>query len=135
MKGRSFFDVFRLMVLFSILVYFCACLWYLLSYQTFWFESEEESGSFITNQGFGVKYYPADTTSIYTGDYDEVFDGTPMKLADNLTMLTATGYFMETTLSSVGYGDMYPMTSMERIYAVFFMLSGSVIFVRLLAGF
>jgi hypothetical protein len=58
-----------------------------------------------------------------------------MKLADNLTMLTATGYFMETTLSSVGYGDMYPMTSMERIYAVFFMLSGSVIFVRLLAGF
>ena len=44
-------------------------------------------------------------------------------------------YYMETTMSSVGYGDMYPITAMEKIYGMIFMLGGSIIFVRVLANF
>jgi hypothetical protein len=59
----------------------------------------------------------------------------PMVESGTIRMFAAVGYYMETTLSSVGYGDMYPWTSMERIYAIFFMFFGSVVFVRLLDTF
>jgi hyperpolarization activated cyclic nucleotide-gated potassium channel 2 len=58
-----------------------------------------------------------------------------MHPSGNIRMFVAVGYFMEVTLSSVGYGDMYPITAMEKIYGIFLMLMGSVVFVRLLDNF
>lgn len=44
-------------------------------------------------------------------------------------------YFTLTTLSTVGYGDYYPLSDMERMIAVFMMLCGVAFFSYIMGSF
>lgn len=46
----------------------------------------------------------------------------------NLRQIIIACYFSLTTLSTVGYGDFYPMSNIERICAVLVMLCGVAFF-------
>lgn len=43
---------------------------------------------------------------------------------DNMAQMVIVSYFALTTLSTVGYGDYYPISTNELIIAIFFMLGG-----------
>ena len=44
-------------------------------------------------------------------------------------------YYIITTLSSVGYGDLYPMSNREKVLVIFLMFSGTGFFSYVLNAF
>ena len=50
-------------------------------------------------------------------------------------LLVTSAYFAITTLSTVGYGDMYPISEMEKITVVVIMLSGVAFFSYIMGNF
>jgi hypothetical protein len=51
------------------------------------------------------------------------------------TQLIVSCYYALTTLSTVGYGDYYPISSLERIIAVIIMLGGVAFFSYIIGNF
>jgi Na+/H+-translocating membrane pyrophosphatase len=49
--------------------------------------------------------------------------------------LIVSCYYALTTLATVGYGDFYPISNMERIVAVFIMLCGVAFFSYIMGSF
>ena len=47
---------------------------------------------------------------------------------DYYTQIVFSSYFALTTLSTVGYGDMFPISAREQIVGIIFMLGGIVFF-------
>lgn len=83
-----FYKIFRLIIIAIIITYFLGCLWYFIS---------NEVNSNTTTQTFAKTF----------GLEDE----------DNVRKLIVSCYFALTTLSTVGYGDYYPLSNLERIVA------------------
>ena len=54
---------------------------------------------------------------------------------DNLSKLIISCYFALTTLSTVGYGDYYPITDIEIMTAVSLMLCGVAFFSYIMGSF
>lgn len=90
----------------AILTYFLACAWYFIS-DSF---NGDESDTFIKNflDPFG-----------YT----------------NWERLVVCCYFVLTTLSTVGYGDLTPQSDVERVFSLFLMLIGAGFFSIVLSSF
>ena len=101
------FKIFRLLLIAVIITYFIGSLWWYLT----WNMKSIEPGS----------------TSFST------FHG--MDLLDKYHRLIISCHFALTTLSTVGYGDFYPVNNFERIFAVFVMLGGVAFFSYIMGNF
>ena len=54
---------------------------------------------------------------------------------DNLEKVIISCYWALTTLSTVGYGDYYPISNTERIFAIVVMLGGVAFFSYIMGNF
>ena len=102
-----FYKIFRLIIIAIIITYFIGCFWYLMS-DTANAENEGQT-SFIKQ--FGLDTFDEDKRVI------------------------VSCYFALTTLSTVGYGDFYPVSNMERVLAVVIMLGGVAFFSYIMGNF
>jgi len=101
------YRVFRLVIIAIIITYFIGCFWFLLSNELNF--ADEGDNTF-------VKKF-------------ELYDAT------NARKLIVSCYFALSTLSTVGYGDYYPISNMERIVAIFIMLCGVAFFSYIMGSF
>ena len=99
------YKVFRLLIIAIIITYFIGCFWFLIS--------NELNGN-------------ADQTFISVFELNE---------ATNLRKLVVSCYFALTTLSTVGYGDYYPQSNLERILCMIVMLAGVAFFSYIMGNF
>lgn len=83
-----FYKVFRIILIASIVTYFMGCIWYIFSAEA------NDKKDIDTGNTFNESNVEAD----YRDDYDR---------------LIISCYFALTTLSTVGYGDMGPVTTNE----------------------
>ena len=89
----------RLLILMMVLTYFMGCIWYICSKDL--------------QEHVETTWY----TKFVKDKYDHFFD-----------QLIVSLYFALTMLSTVGYGDMYPITNLEKILSVIWMFLGVAIF-------
>ena len=99
------YKIFRLFIIAFIITYFSGCVWYLVIEE---FKNEAESSFYFKNK---------------MGD------------KDNFSRLIISCYFALSTLSTVGYGDYYPITDVEIITAVSLMLCGVAFFSYIMGSF
>ena len=103
------YRIFRLVIIALIITYFLGCFWFMVSNElnTAW--DKANGNTFV--------------------------DNFRLNEADNLRKLIVTCYFTLTTLATVGYGDYYPVSNLERIVAVFIMLCGVAFFSFIMGAF
>lgn len=100
--------IIRLIFFAIIITYFIGCIWY-------WFcDSQRLEGE------------NSEQTFIAYNNLDDYGDG---------HKLIVSCYYALTTLSTVGYGDYYPISNMERIIAVIIMLGGVAFFSYIMGNF
>ena len=96
----------RLLFLMMVLTYFLGCIWYILSN-----DMQEDNE---------VTWY----TEFVQGKYQNFWEELIVSL-----------YFALTMLSTVGYGDMYPITNLEMILSVIWMFIGVALFSIIMGQF
>ena len=102
----NIYKIFRLIIIALIITYFIGSAWYYISMV----ETESGDGNtFIRN--FGLS-----------------------EMSNNRKVIISC-YFALTTLSTVGYGDFYPISRTERIVAVVIMLGGVAFFSYIMGNF
>ena len=100
------YKIFRLIVIAIIITYFIGCFW--------WYFCNTQID--IQGQNSFIKFNDL-------GEEDEEFQ------------LVVSCYYALTTLSTVGYGDYFPVSNMERIIAVIIMLCGVAFFSYIMGNF
>lgn len=100
------YKIIRLIIIAIIITYFIGCFWWLIC------------SNYTQNEG--------ESTFI---DYFELTN------IDEFHQLTISCYYALTTLSTVGYGDFYPVSNTERIVAVIIMLLGVAFFSYIMGNF
>lgn len=96
------YQLFRILILLVLFTYFLACFWYLMA----WSQESPVVGD-------GATWY---TTFIEGNDYDKT------------DKLIVSLYYSLTMLSTVGYGDLYPISNLEKVVGVFCMWIGVAVF-------
>ena len=104
------FKIFRLIIIAILNTYLCGCLWYMLCSYINTDESVKNRETFLTT--FNID-----------------------KIKDPSTQMIISCYFALTTLSTVGYGDLYPISTREMIAGIFVMLLGIVFFSHIMGSF
>jgi len=109
------YKIFRLILFALIITYFIGCFWYFFCtiYQDEEHLVQEDSDHINTTF---IKY-------------------NNMAEMDDMHKLIVSCYFALTTLSTVGYGDYYPVSNIERIVAVIIMLGGVAFFSYIMGNF
>jgi len=102
------YKIFRLIVIAIIITYFVGCFWYLMSHQL---NDPDDPNTFIKSFGLDAEGRT---------DYDR---------------LVISCYFALTTLSTVGYGDYYPVSKIEMIFGMLVMLCGVAFFSYIMGSF
>ena len=102
------YKIIRLIIIAIIITYFVGCSWYFISNEL---NPESDEDTF-------VKVFEIDNDN--ATDYRKVI---------------VSCYFALTTLSTVGYGDYYPISNLERIIAIFIMLCGVAFFSYIMGSF
>lgn len=100
-----YYKVFRLLLIAFNATYFLGCFWYYIS---------------ISQKNWAVKDVK--------GTWYEQFDLGPDSDMITSDQIVTSLYFALTTLSTVGYGDLFPVSQIERIFAVIVMLLGVAFF-------
>jgi len=113
---KNIYKVFRLILGTIIITYFFGCSFYMLSSQQFLFSSDETKQNSDT---FLKKFDMIDTD-----DSENSFE-----------YMIKSLYFAITTLSTVGYGDLYPISNFEKIIGTIIMLVGVVFFSFIMGSF
>lgn len=110
---KNVYKVFRLILLTIIITYFTGCLFYFLSDSQlrFFTDGGEPYETFITTNNLNDKNY--------TNGYKFI----------------TSCYFSITTLSTVGYGDLYPISNAEKIVGILIMLAGVGFFSFIMGSF
>lgn len=103
------YRIFRLVIIAFFITYFIGCFWYMISDNL---NSEYD----VKNRRTFVTYFDLDGIS-------------------NWRKLIISCYYTLTTLATVGYGDFYPVSDMERLIAVFLMLCGVAFFSYIMGSF
>ena len=100
------YRILRLIIIAIIITYFIGCFWYLISNDL---NNPEDDNTFVKEFG--------------------------LVEASNKRKLIVSCYFALTTLSTVGYGDFYPVSNLERIVAILIMLCGVAFFSYIMGSF
>ena len=103
------YRIFRLVIIAIIITYFIGCFWFLISNELNFSEDIDSKGTFVT-------YFGLDKESSWR-------------------KLVISSYFALTTLATVGYGDFYPVSDLERILTVIIMLCGVAFFSFIMGSF
>jgi len=106
------YKIFRLVIIAIIITYFIGCIWW-----------------YFCNQQYNDPKKKGENNFILMNKLDES-DG-----ENFIHQLTVSCYYSLTTLSTVGYGDYYPINSSERIMAVAIMLVGVAFFSYIMGCF
>lgn len=110
---KNVYKVFRLILLTIIITYFTGCLFYFLS---------DSQLRFLPNDGV-----PYDTFITINNLNDSNY-------TNGYKFITSC-YFSITTLSTVGYGDLYPISNAEKIVGILIMLAGVGFFSFIMGSF
>lgn len=100
------YKIIRLIIIAIIITYFVGCFWWLFC------------SNYTSNDG--------ENTFINHFDLNDL---------DEFYQLTISCYYALTTLSTVGYGDFYPVSNIERVVAVIIMLLGVAFFSYIMGNF
>ena len=104
------FKIFRLFLTAIIITYLCGCIWYFIVVEFKEEGVQDEHGDYIVEPSF-----------YYANNLDRANRTIEEKLV-------ISWYYSMTTLTTVGYGDYYPISNIEIIVAVVYMLCGVVFF-------
>ena len=104
----NMYKLLRLFVMLTLFTYFLGCFWYLIS-------SEQESDEVVMDE----TWYSTFNLEQYT----------------IMNRLVVSCYYTLTMLSTVGYGDMYPISNLEKLVAVFCMMFGVALFSIIMGEF
>ena len=119
-----FYRILRLNIFAVFIFYFIGCAWYFIC---FLIEEEKKSSGDSTTRTF-ISYNKMGKLTKAELDNGE-------KEMDVYKKLIISCYFALTTLSTVGYGDYYPVSNIERIIAVLIMLGGVAFFSFIMSNF
>jgi len=121
------YKIFRLIIIAVIITYFIGCFWY-------YFCTMYQSATLVVEEGedgSAVEQAPVDSSS----EQRTFINFNQMDEMDDIHKLIVSCYFALTTLSTVGYGDYYPVSNIERIIAVLIMLGGVAFFSYIMGNF
>ena len=114
------YKIIRLIIIAGIITYFIGCGWWMLCIQSYKLDRDY---NFISFNGLG--------NPLAEHDWDEEEE----ERLGWRTQLIVSCYYALTTLSTVGYGDYFPISSLERIIAVIIMLGGVAFFSYIIGNF
>ena len=118
------YKIFRLIIIAIIITYFIGCFWFLFCSIQFNNLKEiykrDDTGQFINEMG--------ETINTFINEFG-LEDEAPSK------QLVISCYYALTTLSTVGYGDYFPISNSERFFAVIIMLGGVAFFSYIMGNF
>ena len=103
------YRIFRLVIIALFITYFIGCFWYMIS------DNLNHDWDIKNSKTFVTFFHLEDDT--------------------NWRKLIISCYYTLTTLATVGYGDFYPVSDMERLIAVFLMLCGVAFFSYIMGSF
>ena len=103
------YNLFRLIIIACFITYGSGCLFYFMSEKLNYVEDLESGNTFVLSHGFN----------------DLGAGGRLVKVC----------YFLLTTLSTVGYGDLYPISKMEQIITLIVMMGGVAFFSFIMGKF
>jgi hypothetical protein len=109
------FKITRLFLAAIIITYFCGCVWYLVILTTKSKGEREESWI----EGDGDDIWKVSPTFYYAFNLED---------KSKFDVIIISWYYSMTTLTTVGYGDYYPISNTEIFVAVCYMLCGVVFF-------
>lgn len=119
------YKVFRLVIIAVIITYFLGCFWFL--YCTMFQNQLDENGNdkndFINNFDLNVTIEIEEHQTVATPGLHD------------LSQLLISCYYVLTTLSTVGYGDYFPISNNERVLAIILMLGGVAFFSYIMGNF
>lgn len=95
----NFYKIVRLLIMLTLFTYFLGCFWYIISS-----DSYDDTRPETWQSTFEIEQYSL------------------------MNRLLVSCYYAITMLSTVGYGDMYPISNVEKIVAVFCMMIGVAVF-------
>ena len=121
------FKIFRLIIIAIIITYFIGCFWYM-------FITLYSQGLDGDTGGGAVEGGDSNSTAPVEKPYNFISFNN-MESMENSHKLIISCYFALTTLSTVGYGDYYPVSNQERILAVLIMLGGVAFFSYIMGNF
>ena len=118
-NGGSIYPVVRVLVLVLIICFiahFFACAWYMVG-QNSWEYGTKGTAEYEEVQGWAkARNWMAGTTTVSIGErYTDAF------------------YFTSSTLTTVGFGDIHPVTQYEKVFVIIIQLVGGIVF-GILAG-
>ena len=125
---KNIYKVFRLIVLTIFITYFTGVL-----YVYFLLSNVQTFDTFLSGDYF-IHYYHLEPASVSIWDGDEEIKLSRGKNQES-HLLVAVMYFTLTTLSTVGYGDMYPISAVDKIFIMLLQLVGIVFFSYVLGMF
>jgi hypothetical protein len=100
------YKIIRLIFIAAIITYFFGCFWYIISDN---FHASDDERTFI-------KYFN-------------------LKEESDFRKLIICCYYILTSLSTVGYGDYFPISNVERIFCIFIMILGVTFFSYIMGNF
>lgn len=118
---KNVYRVFRLILQTVIITYFTGALFYFLSVQF--------DDNFVDCDQFAPDF---DTSEVYPKNFRTNFK---LQCRSGTYKIITTAYFSITTLSTVGYGDLYPISISEKIVGMFIMLFGVAFFSFIMSSF
>lgn len=115
--SKYIYRIFRLMLIAIVLIYFLSCLWYAVVLSC----NDIDDSSIAKYRCFAALQPNGDNYQFI--EYD------------NFNRLVISIYFILTTLATVGYGDYYPQSELEKIVDIFIMLMGIAFFSYIMSNF
>ena len=136
--------VLRLIIIVVMITYFLGCVWFLLVRSIINFDEDRElRRTFITYHNFDEMFVAGTPDLCYREKCEESGETLCKENSwrksncevNRFTQLIIVCYFALTTLSTVGYGDLYPVSIPELLLGIVFMLVGIVFFSQMMGSF
>ena len=135
------YKIFRLIVIIFMITYFIGCFWWLLARYVNTPKDIEKGNTFIEYFQMNQLFDSQDCLDLHciSDDPDPLCDDKDW-LEENCgirlqTQVIIVCYYALTTLSTVGYGDYYPISRNEKIVGCILMLVGITFFAQIIGSF